>query len=287
MQTESNSRELTFDYYGRTIAAQEWGQPGDKPVLALHGWLDNSAGFSHLAPLIKGVHFVALDLAGHGLSDYRELGAPYNIWQDVGELFAIADQLGWQEFSLVGHSRGAMIAVIAAGTFPERIQQLALIDGFKPGTVAADQAPQQLAKSIIDTRRINGRNIAYYGSREAAISVRERAEIPISTAMAELLATRGVREHEEGFSWHSDQQLKIASALKLTDEQADAFIQRITAPTTLIIAEDGMPRLREYNQKVAARYPFIQSHSLPGGHHLHMEDNVAGVAKVLNEFFGH
>jgi pimeloyl-ACP methyl ester carboxylesterase len=282
---EGRSGELSFDYYGRTIAAQEWGQLGDKPVLALHGWLDNSASFANLAPLLKNVHLVALDLAGHGLSSYREPGGPYNIWQDVGEIFEVANQLGWQEFSLLGHSRGAMISVVAAGTFPERIQQLALIDGFRPGTVAADQAPQQLAKSIIDTQRINQRGIGYYPDRESAIRVRQRAEIPISYAMAELLASRGVREEADGFVWQSDQQLKIASAMKLSEAQAHAFIQRITAPTTLIIAEDGMPRLREYNQSMAARYPHIQCHHLAGGHHLHMEDNVQGVADVLNHFF--
>lgn len=278
-------RELSFDYYGRAIAAQEWGQLGDKPVLALHGWLDNCASFSRLAPVLKNLHFVALDLAGHGLSSYRQQGAPYNIWQDVGEVFAVADQLGWQEFSLVGHSRGAMIAVMAAGTFPERIRHLALIDAFRPGTVAAEEAPQQLAKSIVDTQRINRRSAGFYPNKEAAIKVRQHAEIPISQAMAELLATRGVTEEAEGFTWRSDQQLKIASAMKLSEEQADAFIQRITAPITLIIAEDGLPRLKEYNQSMAARYPHIRCHKLPGGHHLHMEDNVDGVATVLNEFF--
>ena len=277
--------ELTYNYFGRNLAAQEWGQPGNTPVLALHGWLDNSASFAPLAGKLNNIHFVALDSAGHGLSDYRELGAPYNIWQDVSEVFEVANQLGWQEFSLLGHSRGAMIAVIAAGTFSERIQQLALIDGFRPGSVEPEQAPQQLAKSIIDTQRINKRGIAYYPHREAAIAVRQNAEIPVSAAMAELLASRGVREEAEGFIWHSDQQLKIASALKLSDTQADAFIQRISAPTKLIIAEDGIPRIREYNQKAAARYSFVEVDYLPGGHHLHMEDNVDGVAEVLNKFF--
>jgi len=280
-----SARELQFDYFGRVIAAQEWGQPGDKPVIALHGWLDSSASFAPLAPKLNNLHLIALDMAGHGLSDYREKGAPYNIWQDVYEVFEIADQLGWREFSLLGHSRGAMVSVIAAGTFPERIQHLALIDGFRPGTVEIEQAPQQLAKSIVDTQRINRRGVAYYPNLETAIGARQRAEIPVSYAMAELLATRGVRETEEGYFWHSDQQLKIASAVKFSDEQADAFIRRITAPTSLIIAEEGIPRIKEYNHKSADRYPFVKVHSLPGGHHLHMEDNIDGVADVLNDFF--
>lgn len=278
-------RELTFEFYGRTLAAQEWGMPGGKPVLALHGWLDNSASFSLLAPQLNA-HVVALDLAGHGKSSYREAGSPYNIWQDVAEVFAVADQLGWQEFSLLGHSRGAMIAVMAAGTFPERITDLALIDGLRPGVVKSANAPQQLAKSIVDTFRVNGRGYALYPDREMAVHMRLKAEIPITMEMAEILATRGVRQEGDGFVWCSDPQLKIASALKLSDEQADAFFNNIKAPISLIIAQDGLPRIREFIEAAVKRYPQVETFTLPGGHHLHLEkDNVDEVANVLNNIF--
>ncbi len=285
MSEYSKSREVSFNVCGRTIAGQEWGQVGDKPIIALHGWLDNSASYNRLAPLLKHCHIIALDMAGHGKSDYREPGSPYNVWQDVSEVFEIANQLQWQEFSLIGHSRGAMTSVLAAGTFPERIQHLALIDGLRPGTVDANQAPQQLAKSIIDTQRIGQRGVAIYPDRESAVAMRQRSEIPISITMAETLATRGVKEVEDGFVWASDPQLRSASAVKLTGEQADAFIDRITAQTSLIIAEDGLPRIKEFIKSAVSRHPQIQTHYLPGGHHLHMEDNVEGVAEVFNKFF--
>src|SRR5690625_7580011 len=98
------------------------------PVLALHGWLDNSASFNVLAPQLKNLHLVALDLAGHGQSDHRPGSAPYNIWEDVAEIFAVADQLGWSRFALMGHSRGAMISMLAAGTFRERISHRAMFE---------------------------------------------------------------------------------------------------------------------------------------------------------------
>lgn len=285
MSDQAVAREVSFNVCGRTIAAQEWGQLGDKPVIALHGWLDNSASFSPLAPHLKNVHLVALDMAGHGQSSFREPGSPYNIWQDVSDVFDIANQLQWQEFSLIGHSRGAMTSVLTAGTFPERIQHLALIDGLRPGTTDADQAPQQLAKSIIDTQRISQRGLAYYPDRESAIEMRRRSEIPISYEMAKTLASRGVREEEGGFVWASDPQLRSASAVKFTGDQADAFIDRITAQSMLIIAEDGLPRIKAFIETAAARHPLIASCTIPGGHHLHMEDNIEGVAEVINKLF--
>lgn len=40
--------------------------------------------------------------------------------------------MGWETFSLLGHSLGAIVSVIIAGALPERINRLALIDGLIP-----------------------------------------------------------------------------------------------------------------------------------------------------------
>ena len=40
--------------YGH-IAGKAWGDPGGKPIIGLHGWLDNAGTFDHIAPLINEV----------------------------------------------------------------------------------------------------------------------------------------------------------------------------------------------------------------------------------------
>ncbi|MGD8323921.1 MAG: alpha/beta fold hydrolase, partial [Gammaproteobacteria bacterium] len=102
--------ERTFDVPGLSLAAREWGTAGELPVIALHGWLDNAGSFDLLAPQLSGVHLIALDCAGHGLSGHRSPDATYNVWQDVPDVFAVASRLGWDRFTLLGHSRGAAIA---------------------------------------------------------------------------------------------------------------------------------------------------------------------------------
>ena len=100
-------RERRFALPGLTLAAEIWGSPGERPIIASHGWLDNAGSFSLLAPLLPGYEIVALDLAGHGLSGSRSPDSAYNLWQDVGDLLDVADAMGWQRFTLLGHSRGA------------------------------------------------------------------------------------------------------------------------------------------------------------------------------------
>ncbi|MGI1677317.1 MAG: alpha/beta hydrolase [Cellvibrionaceae bacterium] len=279
------SEEVSFDIDDLVVAGQEWGVPGNRPVIALHGWLDNSASFDRIAPRLKNIHLIALDCAGHGKSSHRAKGSPYLIWQDVADVFEVADQMGWQNFGLLGHSRGAIISTLAAGTFPERITHLGLIDGFRPGSVSAEESPQQLARSIIETKRNRHRGFAHYPDEETAIMVRQRSEIPLSHDAAKMLTGRGLKEVDGGLTWSSDPQLKIASGFKLSEEHCHAFIERITARAKLIIAEDGIPRLKEGLEKAVAKYPHVEVERMAGSHHLHMEEPADKVADVFNQFF--
>jgi pimeloyl-ACP methyl ester carboxylesterase len=282
---EAEPTQLSFEVNGITFAAQAWGNPEGLPVLALHGWLDNSASFYALAPRLHNIYLVALDMAGHGRSGHRPGSGPYNIWEDVSEIFAIADALGWDRFALLGHSRGAIIAALAAGTFPERITHLGLIEGLLPEQVTADSAPQQLARSIQETRAQAGKSRTVYPDFSTAVKARERGLFPLGPDAAKALTQRGLITLDSGYQWGTDQRLLLPSAIKLIPEQLAAFINRISAPIMLVLAENGMPKLHPvYAQKVAA-FPQVNIELLPGGHHLHMEQQAVSVAAIFNTFF--
>ena len=106
---------MEWEVDGLTIAGLAWGRPDAQPVLALHGWLDNAASFSALAPLLEDYYVVALDLTGHGQSSRRSADASYQIWDDLPQLAAVIESLGWQQFAVLGHSRGAIIGGLLQG----------------------------------------------------------------------------------------------------------------------------------------------------------------------------
>ena len=66
---------LEWHVNGLKLAGLSWGDPSNRPLLALHGWLDNAASFSQLAPLLTDFYVVAVDLTGHGQSACRSADA--------------------------------------------------------------------------------------------------------------------------------------------------------------------------------------------------------------------
>ena len=75
------------------LAAHLFAPEDGLPVIALHGWLDNANSFARLAPRLKGLRIVALDLAGHGYSEHRPPGAGYALADYAHDARTISDYL--------------------------------------------------------------------------------------------------------------------------------------------------------------------------------------------------
>ncbi|WP_331347089.1 alpha/beta fold hydrolase [Cellvibrio sp. UBA7661] len=285
MAQTTKPRELVFNVNGMEFAAQEWGSSHHLPVLALHGWLDNSSSFYALAPHLKDLHIVALDMAGHGQSAHRPGQMTYTPWDDINDVLAVADYLGWERFVLLGHSRGAIIGTLAAGAFPERFIALGLIEGLLPEPAKPQDAPRQLAAAITGLRAQQQKTPSVYPDLTIAIKARERGMFPLSNAAATALTLRGVIPKGDGYSWSTDPRLLAPSVIKLSAEQLGSFVNAVSAPVKLLLAEDGLPKLYANYLHEVKQFPHIDFEVLPGGHHLHMEQQVDKVAEKLNLFF--
>jgi pimeloyl-ACP methyl ester carboxylesterase len=265
------------------LAAHLFGPEDGQPVIALHGWLDNANSFARLAPQLKGMRIVALDLAGHGHSEHRPPGASYALAEYVHDVLQVAEQLGWQRFSLLGHSLGAIISVFLAGALPERVAWLALIDGLIPPTGEADNAPEQLGKSLQAQLRLRNKRKPVYPDQEQAIRARMQGGVAVTYEAAELLAQRGLMPAPGGYTWRSDGRLTLPSAIRVTRQQAMAFVDAIRCPTHLVVASQG---LLAHNKTLLDGLPFEVTR-LSGGHHLHLNDEVGAgaVADCFNRVF--
>ena len=267
---------------GLRIAGMAWGQPDRKPLLALHGWLDNAASFAVLAPLLEQYYLVSLDLTGHGHSDWRSADAGYQIWDDLPELIGVLDALGWKHFCLMGHSRGAIISCLLASILPERVERLVLLDAVLPEPVAEDLFPAQMRKFLRQKRRWMQHQNRIYPSVDAAVARRKAGLLP-ETAVR-LLVERNLRPCEGGYTWTTDLRLRGASAVKLSAGHMQAILSRISAPTLLLLAEEGIGKHREVAAQAVEYLRHLEIRHIPGGHHFHMEPGAAIVAQQIQRF---
>ncbi len=276
-------RALSFNVNGRTLAALEWGEAEQPLMLALHGWLDNAASFALLAPRLKRFRIVALDMAGHGLSDWRSQDSGYPIWSYVEDLFQVHRQLGTERFALLGHSLGAGIASLYAASWPEAVTRLGLIENLGPLADSEEGFSQSLRSAIEDhqkpAKEIRPRAF------EAWVRSRSNTVFSVPEHAARLLMQRNTRETSEGlFGYACDPRLRLPSLIRLSETQVRAALRQLSMPVQLIRGASGLKR--PLTQERVRVVPNLEQVELPGGHHLHMEEpEVDAVAEVLNSFY--
>jgi pimeloyl-ACP methyl ester carboxylesterase len=257
-------QELRIQGSALKLAARRWTM-GDIPVLALHGWLDNAGTFDRLAPYMEGMDLVALDFPGHGFSEHRPPGMAYYFVDAVAEVFTVAQELGWERFALLGHSMGAGVATLAAGTFPSRVASLVLVEGLGPFTNPDHEAPGQLAKALLH-RASSGQRV--YPTRDEAIQ--RLASRGLLQDSAECLALRSLQEVDGGWAFCYDPKVRAPSRARLSESQVRAFLRQIGCPTLLVVARDGMEMPACFEGR-EAEVPSLTKVISEGGHHLHLD----------------
>ena len=230
------NEEILIQISNLKLSAKCWGDPDARPLLGLHGWLDNASTFDHLAPLLEEFRFISLDLPGHGFSDHRAPGSSYHFVDMVVDILEVKNFFGWDSFSLIGHSMGAGVASYIAGTIPNEIDSLILIDGLGSLTQKSDKMPETLLESSKEWMSLLQKQIPIYPDFETAVKVRYSLG-GILESSVRTLVSRGLKPVIGGFTWNSDPRLKIKSRYYFSEEQCIAFLKAIECPVLLIDAE--------------------------------------------------
>ncbi len=281
MLTGEQPRPLRLEFAELELAALAWGPSDGQPVLASHGWLDNAASMATLAPKLCAalpLHIVSLDLPGHGLSGHKR--GHYHFIDWVADLVAAADALGWEKFSLLGHSMGAGISTLVAGTVPERIERAVLLEGLGPMTEEPEHAARRLARSLrLEGRKQDKQKRLFDAPETAAERLREAATmLPES---ARILIERGLVQVEGGWTWRADPRLRLDSRMRLTEAHANAFLSAIRCPVLLVSATHGWPHDPKQLEARLAKLATVERANVPGHHHVHLDDPETVAAHVI------
>ncbi|MFD7718600.1 alpha/beta fold hydrolase [Streptomyces sp. NPDC059814] len=101
------------------------------PVVLLHGFPETHLMWRHVAQELATEHLVIVpDLRGYGASDKpRATGEDvYSKRTMAADIVSVASRLGHEQFALVGHDRGALVAFRAGLDHPETITHLGILD---------------------------------------------------------------------------------------------------------------------------------------------------------------
>jgi len=254
---------------------------GKRPVLALHGWLDNANSFLDISEYLDGIDLVAIDFPGHGLSRTRPEGARFYFDDYVFDVLTVADQLGWEQFHLLGHSLGGAVSSLVAAACPDRVLSMALIEGLGPMSAPADRTASGWRKAI-KASRLRPRRV--HADRDSAINARA-SNSDLTVAEATTLAERGLKTVEDGLIWSHDLRLTWPSTHRYTESQVLDLLKAIKAPVLNIYSDppSGILPDRILERRLAAlKQRHLFSH--PGGHHLHMQHPDV-IGPVIKEFF--
>lgn len=274
-----------LDAGGLRVAGLRAGSPGGMPVLALHGWLDNAASFVPLAARLPELDWALVDLPGHGLSDPLPADAAYTTPQAIVQVLAIMDALGWKRCVLLGHSMGAAIASLVAAVAPRRTQALVAIEALGGLAAPASQTVERLRAHVAALAAFSDKQLRVFADIAAPVRARMLAN-QLDEPSARLLVERGVRAVAGGWSWRSDPRLMLPTAVRMTEDQVRDVLAAIECPAQVIYATPAQPYFPEPERSQrAALLAHGRLHTLPGHHHLHM-DQPEAVAAVVRDFLG-
>lgn len=265
--------EIEFQMPWGKVAGKAWGPPSGRPVLALHGWLDNAASFNQLIPLLPNdLRVICIDIPGHGYSDHFPLEMQYHYIDSLPAIQRLIKQLNWERFYLIGHSLGGGLALLYAEIFPEKVEKLVLLDILRIETTRPATIGIRLRKSTTSILK-----------EEQAI--KSGAEKPCSYEIALKRTKIG-----DGYVFRRDRRLRAAPLDFAPKEDQLVLAKQVTAEVLIIKFKNG-PYFESpqcYSEQIEAlksKSRKFEYHQVEGYHHAHLT-HPKRVAPLISAFFG-
>lgn len=147
---------------------------GPVRVVALHGWFGSASGWGLLPELLDPEAWSVAFLDDRGYGARKDESGPFTIEQVAADAFALADQLGWDRFAVLGHSMGGVAALRVYADAPERVTAVLGVSPVPASGVPFDEQGRRLFENAAhdDDARATIINLTT-GNRQSATWVRQ------------------------------------------------------------------------------------------------------------------
>ena len=274
-----------------------WGEPGAgrTPLVMVHGWMDVGASFQFIVVAFAKDHYViAPDWRGYGLT---QAPGSDNYWfpDYLADLDFLLDHYSpGAPVDLLGHSMGGNIAMMYAGSRPERIRKLVNLEGFGMAQTKPSHAPKRYAKWMEELKAFHRgeMDLKAYDSLEGVAGRLMKTNKRLQAPKADWLAQHWSQRDADG-KWRilGDAAHKITNAQLFRVDEALGLYRAITAPVLVVEASDdslsqwwqGKYTLDEFHERLKAVPQLEIARISDCGHMLH-HDQPQELAVLIENF---
>lgn len=261
--------------YGRDYPAQS----DATPLLCLSGLTRNVRDFEPLAQWLGGQRrLITMDYRGRGRSAYAPDPSTYRPDVELADALRLLDELAIDQVSVVGTSRGGIIAMIMAAQYPQRLK----------GVLLNDVGPVIEKASLLRIRSYLGKALSFATWDEAADALKKNHPGFETLSATEWLAYARRVYIEKGGRITNDYDLRLAEAFP-TDEQIQQaespdlwplFDTLLTLPVTVLRAEHSDLLSDATVAQMKRRHPLLAAHTIKDRGHVPFLDEPDAQAAI-------
>lgn len=289
--TEIESMEIKCNVPWGHIAARTYGPSTGKPVLMVHGYLDNAGSFTRLIKYLPaGYYYVCIDLPGHGWSSHFPSWQRVDFMDYVHMIHFILEALQWQTCIYIGHSMGAQLGIIFSTLQPHRFKKIISLDGIIPPPPTKEEFMESFKDIFMLAIKANSNQAEpFLYTKEEILHALENLRIsPLNPDAVNALFERAVTEINGKYKYNRD--IRLKAALSLMDiDQFIPILHAVTVPLHIILVSQGIQRIFQSNMHkiISSMNPkaLIEIIYIDGVHDVHNNNpEIVGplVYKMLN-----
>ena len=279
MATSVQPKDKTVNVNGIDLHYLDWGNEGKPKILLLHGlrghchsWDDVSAEFC------KDYHILALDQRGRGESDWAP-GGDYSSQSFVADLEGFCEAVGFNKFTLVGHSMGGRNSIAFAGNNADKLENLVIVD------IGPDLDPRgsgRITQELINVPE-------EFDSFEDVYAYQSKQNRFCSEPVLRRRLTYATKELPNGkLGWRYDLEIREQRRNNTGSKQPDLWVNLpgIKCPVLIVRGSETDTLALETAEKMVEVLPAGRLVHVEEAAHMVFEDNPVGFIQALHEFLG-
>ncbi|XP_060663947.1 probable serine hydrolase isoform X1 [Drosophila nasuta] len=276
------------------LSCRWYGNRQVRPLLTVHGLLDNLGTFARLLPLLpQHLGVLCIEQPGHGRSSPYPDGMQYSLEDWVSVIRRVVLHFKWKRVSLMGHSLGSVVCNLYVALHPgDHVDMLIAIDMLNIRLKSNEYYIKVLVKSVESMLRPP--RAVQLLTAEQLQKMRWPTAPLVSEADAQDLLDRClVPAAQESNKFYLSRDLRPSHITTYTIEYNITLelYKRIKNVPYLVIKADGSNLLNDENIPVLdilrANNPNFEYHLAKGSHHAHIENPeqlAAWIVPFINKY---